>query len=74
MTSVGSAAARAASLLLVLVLGGCGQRGPLTLPGEAQPIERASPTAAPAEGSAAEPDDADDPDDESPANEPANDR
>jgi len=69
MTRAGPAAARAASLLLALVLGGCGQTGPLSLPGEAQPIQRVTPPATSAEEGAEEPGDTDDPDEESPADE-----
>lgn len=68
MTRAAKAAAWTASLLLALVLGGCGQRGPLTLPGEAQPIQRLPPPAAPAEAGAEQQDD-DATDDESSANE-----
>jgi predicted small lipoprotein YifL len=55
MTSpAGSLARRGATLGLLLAFGllaGCGQRGPLTLPASARPIERLEPgaTAAPAD-------------------------
>jgi predicted small lipoprotein YifL len=39
------ARAAAAAALLALALAGCGQRGPLTLPGSAQPIQRLDPSA-----------------------------
>jgi predicted small lipoprotein YifL len=42
------APAAVAALLLALALPGCGQRGPLTLPGSAQPIQRLDPGAQPA--------------------------
>ena len=50
--------AAAAAALLVLALTGCGQRGPLTLPDSARPIERLDPSArrgAPAGTRGAEP-------------------
>jgi predicted small lipoprotein YifL len=47
---------RGAAIVLLTLLGGCGQRGPLTLPESAQPVERLDPAAAPptTEPSAAE--------------------
>jgi predicted small lipoprotein YifL len=36
-----------AALAAFAVLSGCGQRGPLTLPASAQPIERLDPSKAP---------------------------
>lgn len=41
------AALTAALTLVVAALGGCGQKGPLTLPDKARPIERLPTTPAP---------------------------
>jgi predicted small lipoprotein YifL len=49
---------RAVCVLLAgaAALAGCGQRGPLTLPDSAQPVERLDPNAAAPAGEPAEPD------------------
>jgi predicted small lipoprotein YifL len=41
------ARAHGAAIVLLALLGGCGQRGPLTLPESAQPVERLDPAAGP---------------------------
>ena len=48
----------ASLLAAAAVAGGCGQRGPLSLPGSARPIQRidpSAPSAEPANGAAAAP-------------------
>jgi predicted small lipoprotein YifL len=52
-----SQALRTTFLLLALAsaFAGCGQRGPLTLPASARPVERLDPTAAPPAEEPAEP-------------------
>jgi predicted small lipoprotein YifL len=45
---LGCGAPAGALLAALAALGGCGQRGPLTLPDSARPIERLDPAAEPA--------------------------
>jgi predicted small lipoprotein YifL len=58
---------RGATIVLLALLGGCGQRGPLTLPESTQPVERLDPATAPpstgppAAGASEEPDEDEDP-------------
>jgi predicted small lipoprotein YifL len=64
MSSLRRRAVRAAPLVAFALLTSCGQRGPLTLPDSAQPIERLDPNraaeGAPATVPAQEPDPQDD--------------